>query len=38
MPVHIALYLCHALQEHFAIHSNGKLAASGGAVEGKKVK
>lgn len=38
VPVHIALYLCHALQEHFAIHSNGKLAASGGAVEGKKVK
>jgi len=38
VPVHIALYLCHALQEHFAIHSNGKLAASGSAVEGKKVK
>jgi len=40
-PMHVAFYIAHAVQEHFAIHTNGKLANAGSnavpAVNGKKV-
>ena len=37
VPLHCACYLAHAVQEHFAIHANGKLAASGAEPSAKKI-
>jgi len=39
VPMHILFYTAHAIQEHFAIHTNGKLASAGAdGVDAKKVK
>lgn len=37
VPLHVALYTAHAVQEHFAIHTTGKLVSEGTATSAKKV-